>query len=69
MGTVKNNRIKVKDGVTGDEFWRQSKKGFMRDSSGEPISIKYDKVKARQRRKHVPHSGKREKAYVGSGEE
>lgn len=63
VGAIKDGKLKVKDGDTGKESWRQGKKGFARDWDGEPIAVNYNRSGLKNRPKHTPHSGDRKKAY------
>ena len=38
IGAQKNGKLKVIDGTTGRESWRQGKTGFIKDIDGDPIS-------------------------------
>lgn len=69
IGSVKNGKIKVKDGATGKTSWRQGTKGFSRDWDGDPISTNYNKKDLKSKPKHSPQMGDRKKAYVSSNDE
>lgn len=69
VGTVKQGRVKVKDGATGKESWRQGNKGFARDWDGDPIATQYNKKGMKSKPKHSPKMGDRKGAYVSSKDE
>ena len=59
VGTVKAGRIKVIDGDTGREVWRQGTTGMSRDWDGDAISHDYNAGKMKSKPRHKPHSGKK----------
>jgi hypothetical protein len=69
IGSVKDGKVKVKDGATGKESWRQGTKGFARDWDSDPTSVQYNKKGLKNQPKHHPKMGDRKGAYVGSDDE
>ena len=60
VGTVKEGKIKVKDGDTGRVTWRQGTTGMLRDWDGDPIATAYNRAEAKKTPKHNPReTGKR----------
>ncbi len=59
VGTSKNNRLKVKDGLTGKVSWRSGKRGFRIDWDGEPTSRNYNYKDFKP--SHKVHGGRKAK--------
>ena len=61
MGTQKKGKLKVKDGDTGRESWRQVKSGVLKDIDGEPTSKRYNYSQMKKKPMHRTHVGHNKK--------
>lgn len=50
--------MKVIDGRTGSESWRQGTTGFMKDFDGDPTATNHNKAGLKKRPQHNPHMAK-----------
>jgi len=66
IGAVKGGRLKVIDGRTGKESWRQGTKGFMKDFDGDPIATNHNRAGLKNRPQHHTKTAKKHnKKYMG----
>ena len=63
VGAVKNGKIKVLDGETQKESWRQGKTGMSKDWDGDAISVNYNARDAKKKPHHQPHMGGKRKTH------
>lgn len=52
IGAKKNGKMKVIDGRTGKESWRQGTKGFMKDFDGDPTAMNHNRAGLKNRPQH-----------------
>ena len=64
IGSVKDGKLKVKDGATGKISYRQGLSGFKRDYDGEPIAANFNRKDLKNAPKHHSHDGR--KSHEGS---
>lgn len=69
IGAVKNGKLKIIDGRTGKESWRQGTTGFLKDFDGDPTAKNHNRAGLKNRpQHHAKMAAKRRshKAYMGS---
>lgn len=68
MGSVHHGKLKVIDGRTGKESWRQGTTGFLKDFDGDPTATNHNKAGLKNRPQHHPKMGERNKhkPYMGA---
>lgn len=59
VGTVKDGKIKIKDGATGKISYRQGTTGMSRDYDGDPISANFNAQDMKSSPKHHTHDGRK----------
>ena len=64
MGAVKNGKVKVKDGDTGEESWRSGRSGMARDWDGDAIATNYNKRDMKPSKTHTVHHGRKPKKDI-----
>lgn len=57
VGSVKNGKVRIKDGTTGEVSWRSGRSGMSRDWDGDPIATNYNRADAKERKTHTVHMG------------
>jgi hypothetical protein len=65
---VHHGKLKVIDGRTGSESWRQGTTGFLKDFDGDPTATNHNKAGLKNRPQHHPKMGgksKSHKPYMG----
>lgn len=67
IGAQKNGKLKVIDGTTGRESWRQGKTGFIKDIDGDPISKAPAGSAAKNRPQHHARESVKHKSHRASG--
>jgi len=68
IGARKNGKIKVVDGRTGKEMWRQGTKGMVKDYDGDPIAVNHTASQAKKKPQHHARNSvkhKSHKPYMG----
>jgi hypothetical protein len=63
IGAKKNGKIKVIDGRTGKESWRQGTKGFVKDYDGDPIAVNHTAGNAKKSPHHSPRMAVKHKSH------
>lgn len=69
IGSKNKGKIKVIDGRTGKESWRQGTKGMIKDFDGDPIAVNHTAKNAKKKPHHSPRMAVKHKAhrpYMGS---
>jgi hypothetical protein len=69
IGAKKKGKIKVVDGRTGKEMWRQGTKGMLKDYDGDPIAVNHTAAGLKHRPQHHPRMAvkhKTHKPYMGT---
>jgi hypothetical protein len=52
IGAKKDGKMKVIDGRTGKESWRQGTKGFLKDFDGDPTATNHNRAGMKNRPQH-----------------
>lgn len=66
VGAKKDGKIKVVDGRTGKESWRQGSTGMLKDWDGDPIAINHNKAGMKNRPKHHAKMGAKKRGHTPS---
>jgi len=69
IGSIKDGKIKVVDGRTGKEAWRQGTTGMSKDWDGDPVSRNYNRAGMKKQPQHHPKMGGKHRShqpYMGS---
>jgi len=61
---VKNGKVKVKDGDTGNESLRSGRSGMARGWDGDAIANNYNKRDMKPSKTHQTHQGRRPKKDI-----
>lgn len=67
IGARKDGKMKVIDGRTGREGWRQGQTGFIKDYDGDPVSKSPPNSGAKNRPHHSPRMAVKHKSHKVSG--
>ena len=66
---MKDGKLKIQDGTTGNISWRQGRGGFSKDFDGEPIAQNKNYADLKNRPKHSVRMGNKKKGrqpHMGS---
>lgn len=63
IGARKDGKIKVVDGRTGKEMWRQGTKGMMKDYDGDPIAVNHTAAGLKHRPQHHSRMAVKHKSH------
>lgn len=63
IGSTKDGKLKVIDGRTGRESWRQGTKGFSKDFDGEPTAQTHNRAGLKKRPYHKPKMNVKHKSH------
>jgi hypothetical protein len=66
IGDVHGGKIKVIDGTTGKESWRQGTTGMSKDWDGDPIATNYGRAGMKNRPQHHPKVGSKKRGHAPS---
>lgn len=63
LGATKDGKMKIIDGRTGKESWRQGTKGFLKDFDGDPTAKNRNKAGLKNRPQHHPRMAVKHKTH------
>lgn len=69
IGAANHGKLKVIDGRTGKESWRQGTTGFLKDFDGDPTAMNHNRAGLKNRPHHHPKMGAKKRShrpYMGS---
>ncbi len=67
IGAKKDGKIKVVDGRTGKESWRQGTKGMLKDYDGDPIAVNHTAAGLKHRPQHHARMAVKHKTHRPRG--
>lgn len=63
IGASRKGKLKVIDGRTGHESWRQGTKGFVKDYDGDPTAKNHTAGNAKNNPSHHPRMNQKHKSH------
>lgn len=66
IGSTKDGKMKVIDGRTGKESWRQGTRGFLKDFDGDPTAANHNRAGLKNRPQHHSRMSVKHKTHRAS---